>query len=1011
MARILVSYYKMQEVGIQTMMYYFEGFMQELRDCGNDVLIMNTAYFNPYLSNEVCNPQLDRLLLDAAIRFDPELIIAFNHKIPRSIAETIDVPIVIWDGDLLDVFSDKDEIKKHISRYQLFTIVQEWRKEYLEFGFPDEAIHFMPNATSIRADDLYQSMNVSFVGTRLWTDGYIPNQLRRHDLLAPSYATVKECLLTNNYDADYYLKENFAALIQYDFSPTKIWPLLEFRWLTLANVLDLGLTICGHHARWEDTYSLMPQLLSAYRPRRVWTLEENNWFYNSSKLSLCPMHPQAAGVGFSWRAFDVMASNACLVVSESSELRALTKDYVDLPFYSSPYDARRLCIELLRDDDRRKSIVQASQKYVEENARWDKRIQEAESILGIKLYNPGRVGSATDLLFTDPEIASILQLDMPESIAAHYSARSTVKQARKREPGGFANRWVKKHPLCMIKKVLLVALGCIAAGAVFALLSESPSAILHGTYNAILRSSGTILCYAGFAALLLGYLIVLMRIGILSMGARQSIIISKQSGDEIKMKDMLKGLFKKILAKAKRKHADNDLMMIGLLELLAGCLLMLCASYLPLRRIGIGLAVFGAGTMVCGIILRMGVRCYERMQNSIPKQRTWWRIRRRLGPGKRIRVVFYCDSGNYMNAFLDLYKRLSEDARFDAILLAAPERKDLSNPDKLSYDVCEYFDKEQLPYIKGYDPATGRCVSARALHADYVFLVRHYDSRRPKAYCNKAWAKHSKICYIPYVACSANGNVLNTVCRFSELQLYDFLFSENMRLTKVYESMRRMYPTAKTSIRTVGSPKFEAVLQWKTEEPHHCGQTILYTPRWNTGEGTCSFFQLYEYFFRLVEQHPDIRYIFRPHPLMQDEIGQQMGEGKWDEVIARFDAYPNARVDLDPSYKQSFLDATVLVSDFSSMMYEFFILEKPVIYMHLEEVLNAFGESVARGFYHCKTSDELDSILESLRNGDDRLYERRKKLLDAEYAFGSTTAAERIQEILIDDMVQNETAT
>ena len=463
MARILVSYYKLQETTIKTRMYYFEAFAKELCRIGNDVFIINTAYFNEYRSNVVVDASLDKLLLDAAIKFDPELIISFNHRIPKSILQTIDVPIVVWDGDSPFYFCDIDYMKENRSRYQIFSISKQWYEDYLSLGFSKEAYHYMPNATSIEPLSIPQTMNISYLGARIWADKTIPNGLRNHEFLPMCKQLVEESLLTGNTNSEYYLSKYFQQeKLLNGWNETKMYPLLDWRWMVLANVLDLGLTISGHYSRWEDTYELMPQLLSMYNPQRVWTLEENNSFYNKSKISLSPIHPQANGIAFPWRAFDVMASNACLVIAESSDLKTLLADSkVDIPFFSSPYEARTQCINLLEDENRRREVVAASQEWVNNNARWIHRFRKAESILAMPLIHEGEEGSLFDVVFDDKDVSSLIfhsnEVQVQKSVSVIKEKKTEQKNSRSEQLKKLfymlvSHYWEKVQPINVILK-------------------------------------------------------------------------------------------------------------------------------------------------------------------------------------------------------------------------------------------------------------------------------------------------------------------------------------------------------------------------------------------------------------------------------------------------------------------------------------------------------------------------------------------------------------------------------
>lgn len=398
MTKILISYYKVQEIPVNKTLCLWDGLTQELTKNGNDVLLINTAYFNPYKINTVGNKKINRQILTTAKQFDPDLIITFNHKIPKCILDHFtDVPIVIYDGDELGFFSDLEYVEENINRYTLFSIVNEWRQGYLDFGFNNKQIHYMPVGTPIKAEDIPQDKNISFLGTIHYNSGKLCKLIKKHEYDSTFKQIITEQLNTSSYDYEDLFRKYFED--EYDslgLTEIDLFPMFNHRIITLINLLDLGLHINGY--RWNMVTKILPQLAAVCSPELMWTVEENQNYFNSSKISINPIHPQAKGSGFSWRVFDIMASNACLVCEHSSDLKALTKDYLDIPMYHTPWEAREICKELLNDDNARKEIVLASQKYIEENARWVHRFKEMENILNIKLINPGETGKLINLV-------------------------------------------------------------------------------------------------------------------------------------------------------------------------------------------------------------------------------------------------------------------------------------------------------------------------------------------------------------------------------------------------------------------------------------------------------------------------------------------------------------------------------------------------------------------------------------------------------------------------------------
>ena len=397
MARILLSYFKIQEVDQKAIHVFWDGLIKELENNGNELYVINTGYFNTYNSNVVNNTSLNSLILEEVRKFNPELIITFNHRIPKSILDNFkDIPTIIWDGDELQYFCDLEYIKDNIDRYKLFSIVSSWEKNYLDFGFNKNQIFYIPPATAIQAKNIKQDKNISFLGSihyhkntisKIISENIYNKQLKK--IMSDYY---------NNIDFNYeklfykYLGSDYSKL---NLQSADLFFLFNLRIIVLLNLMDLDLTICGD--RWNMILNLLPQLALNYDNKRIWTLQENEDFYNSSKISISPIHPQARGCGFPWRIFDIMASNACLVCEQSSDLKKLTKDYVDIPMFHTPWEARELCIDILKNENKRKDIVSASQEYINKNARWINRFRDIENILNIKIVNLDKKGSVVIL--------------------------------------------------------------------------------------------------------------------------------------------------------------------------------------------------------------------------------------------------------------------------------------------------------------------------------------------------------------------------------------------------------------------------------------------------------------------------------------------------------------------------------------------------------------------------------------------------------------------------------------
>ena len=419
--------------------------------------------------------------------FNPDLIITFNHMILGSILEHTDVPVVIYDGDELRYFADLPTIKKNIDRYTIFSIVQEWRQDYLDFGFREDQIHYMPPGTSIHHDiEMPFTKNISFLGQRrFFLSSKLKKAINDGKGLDDFYALYMDHVTNKNYNYSELISKHFPAEKGFALEDKDIWPLLDQSYLIFAALLDLGIYLGGHEGGWNKIVDYAPQLAMLHHKGRVFSLRENQDFYNSSKISLCPMHPQAQGKGFSWRCLDIMASNAAIVSSTSSELREATKEYVDLPMFDSPAEAREICQRLLQDEGYRREIVQGSQRYVEAEGRWIDRIRKMEGILGIQLIH-GQQQEET-ILQKNPEKLLLHPMEIvrrPQALERQYSSNPLKQwisvQSRQLYDTYISRRFVRK---LLFWTLLFLAGGLLLNPLPFDLfLSESLSSLLGNVF-------------------------------------------------------------------------------------------------------------------------------------------------------------------------------------------------------------------------------------------------------------------------------------------------------------------------------------------------------------------------------------------------------------------------------------------------------------------------------------------------------------------------------------------------
>jgi hypothetical protein len=370
--------------------------------------------------------------------------------------------------------------------------------------------------------------------------------------------------------------------------------------------------------------------------------------------------------------------------------------------------------------------------------------------------------------------------------------------------------------------------------------------------------------------------------------------------------------------------------------------------------------------------------------------RTRAAVKRRSG--QPIRVVFACHGRSMWGLFESVYAEARNDPELQPVVVALPYRHS-TLPAGQYHDECvaEFLRSLGVPVVEAVDTRTGTWLEPRELEADYIFFQTPYRLYHESWSVERA-SVHSRVCYIPYGCTLFSGDVDNVSHPEAFFRHVSLTFTENPHGQRLFEGkFGKAQWFRPSSFVLTGYPKLDRMQAngpiprgvWK-RPPGEAEIRILWTPRWRTEEGNCHFFDYEEVLVDFCRDRSDRELAFRPHPLcLQNFV--KTGELSVAQVETLRDTYreaPNMVLDETGEYRGTFLSSCVLVSDVSSMMFEYFATGKPIVYTHRVDVFNELGRTLAEGFYWVRNAGELRQTLERLQRGDDPLAGKRMELID-----------------------------
>lgn len=376
--------------------------------------------------------------------------------------------------------------------------------------------------------------------------------------------------------------------------------------------------------------------------------------------------------------------------------------------------------------------------------------------------------------------------------------------------------------------------------------------------------------------------------------------------------------------------------------------------------------------------------------------------KRRISDESRaISVVFLCQNPQIWGKIESVCDKMLEDKRFEVHLVVMEDITEKNEGQSV------LFFKEKYENII-MSETDGDIFDIRQLKPDYVFYQRPYDQYLPKQYRSGVVSQYAKVCYCPYANTLTELIFRHTMNKrfFRNVAIF---FAENEYTKEINKN--RMKFSSKRCIRKsvyAGYPihdKFRQLTSF-AENPK---TVFLWTPRWTTDkdEEGSNFF---EYRDSLVEYagSSGMYLIFRPHPLLFYHFGEtgEMSEQEIRDCKAVFNREPYLELDETPDYFETFKKSDVMLTDISSMVFEWFVTEKPIVMCMsnvIEHKFNCIAERVLEGCYVVDNWDELKGVLADLQRGEDRLKNKRKEIAEELFGKGTEESVESFLTVLVED--------
>ena len=351
---------------------------------------------------------------------------------------------------------------------------------------------------------------------------------------------------------------------------------------------------------------------------------------------------------------------------------------------------------------------------------------------------------------------------------------------------------------------------------------------------------------------------------------------------------------------------------------------------------------------------------------------------------EKIKVGFIVQMPEVWDQQCSTYERLAADDRFDVWIVRMPQF-DIGDGKYKNYKEVKGFFSEKYPNASFFDgiDKDGRIKELKKEKFDYLFYERPYDGYLPKTMRSTYMARYTKVCYIPYTTPDFDcGKGPYTADKVFYRNVYFGFHNSDSCVDALYASMSKRFRKHHHYL-NLGYPVLNE--STKVKAVPHEGCKVMWTPRWSydPGIGGSHFLEYKDLIINLNKEFDGMNVLIRPHPFTYTYMISKgyMTEKEVEKFKSK--AVENGvEFDKNKSVRDSFKDTDILVSDLSSIVWQFFYQGKPVIYCPCDIHLSGELSELVSATYIAENEDDIRNYIKEISSGNDYKKPERQKIID-----------------------------
>ncbi len=337
---------------------------------------------------------------------------------------------------------------------------------------------------------------------------------------------------------------------------------------------------------------------------------------------------------------------------------------------------------------------------------------------------------------------------------------------------------------------------------------------------------------------------------------------------------------------------------------------------------------------------------------------------------------------------LPVFEAMLQDELFDPYFIINPdiyrskENFDF-NYERAKNELTKKYGKERV--LDGYNYDTNEFIDYTN-DFDMLSISNPYDHMAHKYFKIRYWRKKGIPGIYSNYAYAGRTKSEKHIFSIPETKLIWKMFVENEFSKKMIMSCG----IDKKNIEVSGYAKLDKLKNIKVIE--RARKKIMIAPHHTIIPGDLnigSFLKYYDLILRLPKMYSDIDFIFRPHPLLIENLKNIVWGGvKTDEYLNELTQNKNVEYQLSGEYLDTFVNSDALIHDCGSFLAEYLYTEHPQCIMFKgKEVINQeysdFGKEMLEHTYNAFEEKQIIDFIENVvLKGNDYKKQERIKFAD-----------------------------